>query len=541
MAGNSKNTSGNGRGAAGDREDVLRRAGIQRSFSDESKAGSAKKSTDGGSGGNARPSNSGSQQKKAPQNRSQSSGKKPSGSGAKSGSGKNASKTSSQSRNKQQSASNGKGGAKSQPKNNQNTSRSKNASNNDRNVSGSKNASKNSSQNRSGANSAQNRKNTASQKKSAPVGNTGKTKNSAEQAKKKPISQSGKNIRNDSSRNRLAAVSPEVDTRNRKEMQERAEKRKLEQEKRRKEEEKINRARVMQKYRKLFTGLRYFAIFAVIIGLLVLLSVTVLFKVEKIAVVKKDEVSYSDAEIVSLSEIKLDESLFLADTEKAQSSIAKSLPFIGECTVERKLPTKIIITVKSAHKLGLVSGADVTALIDDGGKVLRYVDASEDKSKYVVLNGLDGQFAQPGETMKFSQPDRVKTAAVIVGRLEERGIKPDSVDIAENSLSFMYDSRVKVRLGTSVGLEKKLELAAAIFLEGRIQDYEKGILDMTIEGRGDFLPDYVVEQFGLDGPHEPPETTPTDDVSPADVQPAADTAPVSEPEQTSPDAGTAQT
>ena len=60
---------------------------------------------------------------------------------------------------------------------------------------------------------------------------------------------------------------------------------------------------------------------------------------------------YSEADILSACPIQPQDNLLTADTEAAALAIEQKLPYVGEATVKRKFPSRIVVTVSEAEKL----------------------------------------------------------------------------------------------------------------------------------------------------------------------------------------------
>ena len=278
-----------------------------------------------------------------------------------------------------------------------------------------------------------------------------------------------------------------------------AERRARAREREKKEEAAAKRRRYYMKHHKLFNAVMYGAIFLVIIGVVILLSVTVFFKVGVISISIDDDVVYSREEIMAHLDIRVDESLFLADTESAAKKIEEELPYVGRCVIRRSLPSTITVEVSAAVPIGVIeTAAQGNIIISSEGKALGYVIEEADGAGLVKIYGLDivGS-AEPGKMIEFAEPDKLEIAAQIVTLLGKKQLHADTMEFSEASVSFMYDGRIRVKLGALTGMEEKLLLASEILTGGTIQEYEKGDLDMTIEGEGHFIADYVMQTYGL--------------------------------------------
>ncbi|MBP3414274.1 MAG: FtsQ-type POTRA domain-containing protein, partial [Clostridia bacterium] len=276
-----------------------------------------------------------------------------------------------------------------------------------------------------------------------------------------------------------------------------------------KEKKAAKRRRYYAKHSKLINGLMYAAIFAVVIGIVVLLSVTVFFKVESIDYVLGEGNVYTMEEVAAHMGIKTGESLFLADTDAAAQRLEQELPYIEKCTITRRMPSTLRVDITAVTEIGVIETPGHGKLvISSTGKALKYTADDNEAAAYTAINGLVvNEDVQPGYPVPFAEPDKLEVAARIVELLSGKQLRAGSIDFSEASVSFMYEGRIRVKLGALTGMDEKILLACEILTGGTIQEYEKGDLDMTIEGEGHFIADYVMEAYGLGEKNEVTDPT----------------------------------
>lgn len=266
-----------------------------------------------------------------------------------------------------------------------------------------------------------------------------------------------------------------------------------------KEKKAAKRRKYYAKHPKLMNGLMYAAIFAVVIGIVALLSVTVFFKVENIDYVLGEGNVYTMEEVAAHMGIKTGESLFLADTDAAAQKIEQELPYIEKCTISRRMPSTLRVDLTVATEIGVIEMPGHGKLvISSTGKALKYTADDNEAAAYTAITGLSvNADVQPGYPVPFAEPDKLEVASRIVELLSNKQLRAGSIDFSEASVSFMYEGRIRVKLGALTGVDEKILLACEILTGGTIQEYEKGDLDMTIDGEGHFIADYVMEAYGI--------------------------------------------
>ena len=251
----------------------------------------------------------------------------------------------------------------------------------------------------------------------------------------------------------------------------------------------------------------YAAIFVAVMAVIVIMSITVLFGIEDITVVADDGVPYTSAQIVSGCDVRKGQNLFTAPIEEAGEQIMTSLPYIEECTVTRRLPSTVVVTVKSADPVGIVRDADGAGVVFSTGlRALENVVSAGDAPGVPVINGVIIDSATVGHPITAQNEAYLESAAQIVRSLGEYGIALDSITVtAGGNISAMYDGRINIRFGTSAKLDEKIEIAATLINEGKITKHEAGDLSFVFSGgdsRAIFTPDYVKRQHENDDSNE---------------------------------------
>ena len=241
----------------------------------------------------------------------------------------------------------------------------------------------------------------------------------------------------------------------------------------------------------------YAAIFVAVTAVIVIMSVTVLFGIENIVVEMNDDVPYTSAQIVSGCDVREGQNLFIAPVSEAGEQIMTNLPYIETCTVERRLPSTVIITVSGAKAVGVI--IDETGqrfIVSTGMRALEAIVSAGDAPEIPVIEGVVVSATSVGSVVTSKDISYLEAAIEIVRILDEQGIQLDSISFSSGgNITAMYDGRINLVLGTATGLENKLLLAAMLINDGKITKHESGDLNLSIDGRAIFTPDYVKEQY----------------------------------------------
>ena len=255
------------------------------------------------------------------------------------------------------------------------------------------------------------------------------------------------------------------------------------------------RQRKYNHHRKLKTALFYAAISVAVLAVVTVMSLTVLFNITEVTVQIGDGVPYTEEQILQYSTVETGQNLFMAPISDAQSNITNCLPYIEECTIERKLPSKIIIKTKAAQVVGVVttlSGQRI--VVSSTGKVLELL-SPEQTVQAPVLYGVAIETAQLGQTVECADSVIMAQICKLVQGFAEKGLNLDSITVSEEGeLTAMYDGRIKLIFGQPTDMEIKIVLAATTIGNGSITTNEMGELNLKKPGEAVFSPDYVIEK-----------------------------------------------
>ena len=220
----------------------------------------------------------------------------------------------------------------------------------------------------------------------------------------------------------------------------------------------------------------YLVTFLIAIGAAVVLSITVLFRINTIQVTGQSR--YTEQEIVQMSGIKVGENLFLADTATAKQQIEEKLPYIGRAKVSRRLPAKILITVEEAEISGAVEYGGGYAIVSPEGKVLEITSAIPEG--YSLIEGLDLKSADLGKKIVYEDPEKQEMFTELAQSLAEHGIAPITRMDLTNLYDIVveYDGRITMEFGLPSDIDFKVRFAKTILSEPDMAEAQ-GVLDLS--------------------------------------------------------------
>jgi hypothetical protein len=177
--------------------------------------------------------------------------------------------------------------------------------------------------------------------------------------------------------------------------------------------------------------------------------------------------------------------LFTAKVDSAAEQVKRACPYLGEVTVSRSLPAKIVISVKEATVSGAVAWNGKYVLLDSSGKVLELSTAAP--SAVPAVKGLGVISAKAGEQVQYKDAKHSKLFQEIAGAAKTAGLTGLTViDVTDEynlciTCKGKAGSKLTVKLGNAAYLEKKFRFAKATIdqhLSG-----ENGTFDVSSVGR----------------------------------------------------------
>lgn len=268
-----------------------------------------------------------------------------------------------------------------------------------------------------------------------------------------------------------------------------------------------SRSRTRRRNRGRFGPLfKLLCIIAVVVALTA--GATVFFRVETVAVSGNQR--YTREEIVAASGIQLGDNLYSLNKIRIDQNIRRTLPYIGDLSINRALPSTIVITVteweavarlavpdpaqaaaaqkelleKNPEAAPLVT-ADESWLISVGGKLLEPAPAD---SSAIPVSGLTPIDPQAGSMLEVPEGEKTRLEALIalLHALEEAELygEVSSVRLEDTQLVLRYLDRfdVKMRLNDDFSYKLRLMQTVRLQIEERHSVDAAGSIDLTQAG-----------------------------------------------------------
>lgn len=214
--------------------------------------------------------------------------------------------------------------------------------------------------------------------------------------------------------------------------------------------------------------------FTLIVGFIV--SIMVFFRVDSVQV--SGDTRYNASEVVKSSGIGIGGNLFFCRGDNINNNIRKKLPYISSVSVERYFPNKILLTVYEAKGCAYVPYGNSFALLDKDEKVLDILDVIPENVAKIV--GVNMTNVTPGEAVNFVDENSRVFLSKIFSGMEKCLDDLTEINLSDSyALAVVFQNRIKILLGSSVGLDYKIKTAVKILSE-KISNDATGTLDVSL-------------------------------------------------------------
>ena len=239
----------------------------------------------------------------------------------------------------------------------------------------------------------------------------------------------------------------------------------------------------------------------VLLVFLASVGVTVFFNVKAVRVTGDNP--YGEAKIKKICSIRQGSNILFLSTDEMERKVEKELPYISECTVQRKLPSSVVISVKKADVLGAIqTSPGQWSVLSTEGKILETVtnqtgttegDQSDavtytpefstveefaESRKISLLTGIDVDDDGNGHITDEKQLTCIRLFADIEKAFASHKMKLSSISFSGRGYEADYDGRITIVFGKEIDaktISHRLdEVHALIFDKGYIAENEMG-------------------------------------------------------------------
>lgn len=294
----------------------------------------------------------------------------------------------------------------------------------------------------------------------------------------------------------------------------------------------------------------------------IVLSINLLFKVTDFRVENADRTTpantgiYTEQQLIDATGIQVGDNLYGFSTKEKSDQLLAQMPYLDVAVVTRQAPGTVIIRVQPAVERFKMEYSGSWLVLSEQLKVLRVEPAEPDN--LVQLDALlpEGAATTPGSFLTLdapSEPTALATAMPsgtatpenadeadtpqetpnevlneLLGELDQYGLLDGTTVLTMQNmteLSFLYQGRVSVQLGTANNLDYKIRFAAYIILDtggDGLASSDRGTLDVSDQQTdGTIQPRFLSAENPVATPEPTPEP-PAEDTTDAAADAAAD-------------------
>lgn len=190
---------------------------------------------------------------------------------------------------------------------------------------------------------------------------------------------------------------------------------------------------------------------------------------------------YTAEEIIEASGVEQGDNLFFINRFSASSSIFSKLPFVDAASIERDMPSTIVITVTESRAVAYVDWQTQQWMISSAGKLLGTASGEELQGLIHVKN-ITPLSPVTGEAMTVEDTDSLKLAYMleILRCMEADGLVSSVSELDMQNVAnpqFRYTERFTVKLGANENIDYKLRMMLAAV--NQIDPSETLVLDVS--------------------------------------------------------------
>lgn len=224
----------------------------------------------------------------------------------------------------------------------------------------------------------------------------------------------------------------------------------------------------------------------------VVVSAAALFKIKTVSVQQPEGgTAYTDDQIVAAFGQPVGENMFGFSPDDSAASILQALPYLETVEIQRRLPDTVIIEVTPAVEYCAVSSDAGWVVCSSSLKVLRIDSAAPEG--LIQVQGAVADAPSPGQPLVLTEPDKLGAMQQVLSKAQAQGLTPiTEINVSDlYEISFLYDSRIRIVLGTVNDLDYKINWAWRLVTPGQTEDglteEDRGTLDVSSrneDGRG---------------------------------------------------------
>lgn len=201
------------------------------------------------------------------------------------------------------------------------------------------------------------------------------------------------------------------------------------------------------------------------VGVIITLSMTVLFNIEKIQVTG-DAKMYSAEEIAAATGIAAGDNMMRLDLEAAEQRALSSLIYVEEISITRQFPDTLVIDVQKCVPTYNIVYEQGTLIVSEHGKILE--NSMDQQDGLVTIKGYTPYDPAAGRWIvsEKEREDKILKEFMSIISADELMAPIVSVDMTENhNIIVNFDNRIEFDMGNWDEIDYKITFAQQIISE----------------------------------------------------------------------------
>ena len=222
-----------------------------------------------------------------------------------------------------------------------------------------------------------------------------------------------------------------------------------------------------------------YTLIVLLLGVAFCSIILIFFKVKEVKVENSISSMYTGNQIVEASSISIGQNLFSFKKKTVSDSILKSLPYIGEVTIKRRLPNTVVLIISET--------TDYVSVPYRGGYLIVSMDMKILGDTYLqhedipAVYGVVPEKFNPGDILEAENKESIEGLSSLLKLI---GIynwtkKVTAINVRDKLDVYMvYDDRILVRFGSIAKLDYKFELLKET-IETKLDDNFTGNINLA--------------------------------------------------------------
>lgn len=266
---------------------------------------------------------------------------------------------------------------------------------------------------------------------------------------------------------------------------------------------------ISPKQRRVRRIIAYVSIISVVIIIGIVLSLTVLFKTEKIVV--RGNNYYEDDKIIRLAEVTEGQNIFMASMFGNSKNVSENLPYVKKADIGFEIPDTLVINIENEVPTSSVKSDGKYFLVSEEGRILEMV--KKKPKKLMFVNAPKLKTTDIGEQVEFEDKKFTDAMQDIYDSINAHNYQDiTGINIKKiTNITITYDNRIVIKIGLPEKIDYKLRTAFTIIKEKLDPNNAKTIRGvLNVSGVNESKKSYFTEITAEDDEEDATETVSTD-------------------------------